>query len=268
VVGLTAPPAALEGLTIQSAGGLAVLKWQRAVDVDVRVGGIVIIRHSKDANASWANSTLMDRVSGGEAIAVVPLKPGTYLLRAEDSEGRIGPVSTVTTKGVQILSFAQLNTLAADPGFAGTKIGLEAATGTLKLETGIDASGSPVVLATEGLYQFDGILDFGALRRVRLRSDILVGASALSDYIDDRMTPIDSWADFDGSEGADIDVVLEVRETDDDPAAAPPLWGPWGRIDNSEIEARAVEARAWLRTNDPAFTPIVSELRLIADEVA
>ncbi|WP_254449890.1 MULTISPECIES: host specificity protein J [unclassified Aliiroseovarius] len=267
VVGLTAPPAALEGLTIQSAGGLAVLKWQRAVDVDVRVGGSVIIRHSKDANASWANSTLMDRVSGGEAIAVVPLKPGTYLLRAEDSEGRIGPVSTVTTKGVQILSFAQLNTLAADPLFPGPKTGLLATAGTLKLETGTDAAGSPVVLATEGLYEFGTRLDFGALRRVRLRSDILVGASALSDYIDDRMTPIDSWADFDGSEGADIDVVLEVRETDDDPAANP-VWGPWGRIDNSEIEARAVEARAWLRTNDPAFTPIVSELRLIADEVA
>jgi hypothetical protein len=104
------------------------------------------------------------------------------------------------------------------------------------------------------------------VRLVRLRSDILVGASALSDFIDNRMTPIDAWADFDGSEGADIDVVLEVRETDDDPAASP-LWGPWGRIDNSEIEARAVEARAWVRTGDPAFTPVVSELRLIADEV-
>ena len=268
VVGLTAPPAALEGLTIQSAGGLAVLKWQRAVDVDVRVGGSVIIRHSKDVTASWANSTLMDRVSGGEAIAVVPLKPGAYLLRAEDSEGRIGPVSTVTTKGVQILSFAQLNTLAADPLFLGPKTGLLAAAGTLKLETGTDATGSPVVLAREGLYQFGTRLDFGTLKRVRLRSDILVGASALSDYIDDRMTPIDAWADFDGSEGADIDVVLEIRETDDDPAGTNPLWGSWGRIDNSEIEARAVEARAWLRTNDPAFTPIVSELRLIADEVA
>ena len=268
VVGLTAPPAALTGLTIQSAGGLAVLKWQRAVDVDVRVGGNVIIRHSKDPNASWANSTLMDRVSGGEAIAVVPLKPGTYLLRAEDSEGRIGPVSTVTTKGVQILSFAQLNTLAADPVFAGVKSGLEATAGTLKLATGVDAAGSPVVLAPEGLYQFEGLLDFGVVRRVRLRSDILVGASALSDDLDDRMTPIDSWADFDGSEGAEIDVVLEVRETDDDPSGPTPVWGPWGRIDNSEIEARAVEARAWLRTGDPAFTPIVSELRLVADEVA
>ncbi|MDR9483474.1 MAG: phage tail protein, partial [Salibaculum sp.] len=116
IVGLTPPPAALTGLTIQSAGGLAILKWQRSGDVDVRVGGNVIIRHSKEKPATWANSTLMDQVSGGEAIAVVPLKPGTYLLRAEDSEGRIGPVSTVSTKGVQILSFAQLNTLAAEPG--------------------------------------------------------------------------------------------------------------------------------------------------------
>jgi hypothetical protein len=266
VVGLTAPPAALAGLTIQSAGGLAVLKWQRSVDVDVRVGGNIIIRHSKEANAAWANSTLMDRVSGGEAIAVVPLKPGTYLLRAEDSEGRIGPVSMVTTKGVQILSFAQINTLAADPGFAGPKTNLVATGGALKLISATDEAGMPYVPQTEGLYAFETWLDFGAVRLVRLRSDILVGASALSDFIDDRMTPIDAWADFDGSEGADIDVVLEVRETDDDPAANP-LWGPWGRIDNSEIEARAVEARAWVRTGDPAFTPVVSELRLIADEV-
>ena len=267
VVGLTAPPAALAGLTIQSAGGLAVLKWQRSVDVDVRVGGNIIIRHSKEATAAWANSTLMDRVSGGEAIAVVPLKPGTYLLRAEDSEGRIGPVSTVTTKGVQILSFAQINTLAADPGFAGAKTHLVATGGALKLISTLDEAGTPYVPQTEGLYAFETRLDFGAVRLVRLRSDILVGASALSDFIDNRLTPIDAWADFDGSEGADIDVVLEVRETDDDPAGANPLWGPWGRIDNSEIEARAVEARAWLRTGDPAFTPVVSELRLIADEV-
>jgi hypothetical protein len=168
---------------------------------------------------------------------------------------------------VQILSFAQLNTLAAEPAFGGAKTNLEVTAGALQLKTGTDAAGSPVVLATEGLYQFDGRLDFGGVKRVRLRSDILVGASALSDYIDDRMTPIDEWVDFDGSQGADIDVVLEVRETDDDPAGANPVWGPWGRIDNSEIEAHAVEARAWLRTRDPAFTPIVSELRLIADEV-
>ena len=267
VMGLTLPPDILRGLTIQSLGGLAVLKWERSSDVDVRVGGNVIIRHSKDSAGTWANSTLMDRVSGSEAIAVVPLKPGSYLLRAEDSEGRLGGVSRVSTKGVQILSFSEVNTMRADPAFLGAKHFTEVVQQGLQLSAGLDGSGTPIVLRNEGLYEFEERLDFGALKRVRLRSDILVGATQLSDVIDDRRTYIDAWADFDGSEGADIDVVLEVRETDHDPTSAAVEWGPWGRIDNSEIEAWAVEARAWLRTRDPAFTPIVSELRLIADAV-
>ena len=267
VLGLTAPPELLTGLTVQSAGGLAVLKWHRSVDVDVRVGGNIIIRHSKDPNATWANSVLMDRVSGGEAIAVVPLKPGTYLFRAEDSEGRLGPVSQVVTKAAQILGFKELTSLTADPEFVGTTSDLMVESGTLQLAQGFAADGTPEVTAPEGLYSFSERLEFGTLKRVRLRSDILVGASRLSDVIDDRLGKIDTWADFDGSEGAEIDVVLEVRETDDDPNGPDPLWGPWGRIDTSEIEAWAVEARAWLRTKDPSFTPIVSHLRLIAEEV-
>jgi hypothetical protein len=267
VLGLTAPPELLTGLTVQSAGGLAVLKWHRSVDVDVRVGGNIIIRHSKDSIATWANSVLMDRVSGSEAIAVVPLKPGTYLLRAEDSEGRLGPVSQVSTKAAQILGFTELASLTAEPEFAGATSDLMVESGTLQLAQGFAADGTPEVTAPEGLYSFSERLEFGTLKRVRLRSDILVGASRLSDVIDDRLGKIDTWADFDGSEGAEIDVVLEVRETDDDPNGPAPLWGPWGRIDTSEIEARAVEARAWLRTKDPSFTPIVSHLRLIAEEV-
>ncbi|HBN29974.1 MAG TPA: host specificity protein J, partial [Rhodobacteraceae bacterium] len=91
ILGLTVPPQALENLTLQTAGGLAILKWNRAADPDVRVGGNIVIRHSKEAEATWSDSYSMDQVSGGEAIAVLPLKPGTYLLRAEDSGGRLGP---------------------------------------------------------------------------------------------------------------------------------------------------------------------------------
>ena len=122
ILGLTAPPAALEHVTLQTAGGLAILKWSRAVDPDVRVGGNIVIRHSREATATWADSYSMDRVSGGEAIAVVPLKPGTYLVRAEDSGGRTGPETRVSTKGAQVLAFSTLDVLQADPGFVGTKI--------------------------------------------------------------------------------------------------------------------------------------------------
>ncbi|WP_375698001.1 phage tail protein [Pseudophaeobacter sp. TrK17] len=267
ILGLTAPPEALRNLTLQTAGGLAILKWTRAADPDVRVAGNIVIRHSTESIPTWANSYSMDRVAGSEAIAVVPLKPGIYLLRAEDSGGRLGPVTTVSTKGAQALSFAPIDSLQADPGFPGGTTDLAVVGSTLRLATSTDEAGVPGTTKLEGLYSFGAGLDFGAVRRLRLRSQISVAALALLDQIDARAELIDTWADFDGTEGAEIDVVVEVRETDDDPLGTP-SWGPWGRVDNHEIEARAIEARAWLRTGDPAFTPVVSALRLHADEVA
>jgi hypothetical protein len=108
---LTALPEQLQGLTLQSAGGLAVLKWQRSVDLDVRLGGNIVIRHSESATPNWQNSYSMDRVGGNESIAVVPLKNGTYLVRAEDSGGRYGPISMVETKGVQVIPFTSVGIL-------------------------------------------------------------------------------------------------------------------------------------------------------------
>jgi hypothetical protein len=53
----------------------------------------------------------MDRVGGNESIAVVPLKNGTYLIRAEDSGLRQGPVSMVETKGIQVIPFTSVGVL-------------------------------------------------------------------------------------------------------------------------------------------------------------
>ena len=119
----------------------------------------------------------------------------------------------------------------------------------------------------EGQYGFAAGLDLGAVKRVRLRSDIGVTALALNDRIDARTALMDTWADFDGAAGAEIDVLLEIRETDDDPGGTP-VWGPWGRLDTHEIEARAVQARAYLSTKDASYAPLVSQLRLYADAVA
>jgi hypothetical protein len=266
ILGLTAPPAGLDSVTLQTAGGLAILKWARSVDPDVRVGGNIVIRHSKEVTAIWSDSYSMDRVGGGEAIAVVPLKPGTYLLRAEDSGGRAGPETRVSTKGAQVLAFSTLAYLQADPEFVGAKTGLQVTGSNLTLTTAT-TGGVTQVTAMEGQYGFAAGLDLGAVKRVRLRSEIGVAALALNDRIDARTALMDTWADFDGAAGAEIDVLFEIRETDDDPNSSP-NWGPWGRLDNHEIEARAVEARAYLSTKDASYTPIVSQLRLYADEVA
>ena len=61
--------------------------------------------------------------------------------------------------------------------------------------------------------------------------------------------------------------MIEARATPDDPAGSP-VWSDWGRVDSHEILARAIQARASLSTSDPVWVPLVSQLRLYADEVA
>ncbi|MFD2101871.1 hypothetical protein ACFSKJ_00330 [Tabrizicola soli] len=141
ILGLTAPPAALESLTIQTAGGLAILKWLPSADLDVRIGGRIVIRHSGALTATWATSTSMDEVAGSDAVALVPLKPGTYLLRARDNSGNLGPVASVATKGAQVLPFAPVMSLAADPAWIGDMVNVVVDGAALKLvDIGLEAA--------------------------------------------------------------------------------------------------------------------------------
>lgn len=252
-----AAPSALTGLGIQTAGGIAILRWEPAADLDVRIGGRILIRHSEQASGIWANSTRLDEVPGGTGLAAVPLKPGAYLLRARDSTGNVGPVALVPSDGAQALAFAPLAALVADPVFAGTKTGLAVDAGTLTL----------VDPAVPGLYAFAAGLDFGSPRAIRLRSEIRLSAIAIGTGIDDRTEPIDTWADFDGTDGAEVDAAIEVRLTGDDPAASP-AWSDWARVDSSETRARAIEARARIASGSGDFNVAVSRLRLHAEEVA
>ena len=257
ILGLTAPPALLGNLTIQTAGGLAILKWRPSADLDVRIGGRIVIRHSAAPTATWATSTGMDEVAGSDAVALVPLKPGTYLVRARDNSGNLGPVANVTTKGAQALPFAPVMSLAADPGWIGGGSNVTVDGAALKL----------VDLADEGLFIFPAGMDFGALRRVRLRSEIDVAALNLGGMIDDRLAPIDGWPDLDDTDGAEIDVIVEARSTDDDPAGTP-VWSAWSRLDSSEDEVRAVELRARLISASPDYNVLVTRLRVHAEEVS
>ncbi|MFD2101872.1 hypothetical protein ACFSKJ_00335 [Tabrizicola soli] len=101
---------------------------------------------------------------------------------------------------------------------------------------------------------------------MRLRSEIDVAALNLGGIFDDRLAPIDSWLDVDDTDGAEIDVVVEARVTDDDPAGAP-VWSDWSRLDSSEDEVRAVELRARLTSASPDYNVLVAKLRIHAEEV-
>lgn len=258
VSGLSEPPSALTGLRIQSAGGLAFLRWDQSGDVDVRIGGAVEIRHSASAAAGWPIARSLDVVPGAAAAATVPLLPGTYLVRARDSSGLYGPAASADASGAQVLAFANVASLTEDTTFPGTKTDLSVDAGELTLT-------DPAASAT-GFYEFQSAMDFGSVKRVRLRSEV----EFVTELVADNWFARPNW--FNGSDnwfGGDVeglDVLVEARTTQDDPAGAP-TWTEWAPAESTEVEARGVEWRATLTSDSANKNLRVRVLRAHADEV-
>jgi hypothetical protein len=83
------------------------------------------------------------------------------------------------------------------------------------------------------------------------------------DLIDFRAGFIDDWLSIDGEAvGGETDVRVEISTS----LVYPPVWSAWQRIERDEVTARHVRARAVLTSNDVSYTPVVTKLRLYADE--
>jgi hypothetical protein len=200
------------------------------------------------------------------------------LLRAVDSSGLQGPVAVISATGVQVIPFSPLTTLQEDATFTGAKTNAVVDSGTLRLNTtgNVDAEASFDAIANvdalggiapEGIYEFAAGMNFGSVKRARLRSVIDLSVIGVLDNVDTRPGDVDSWINFDGIGGGEVDCRVEFRTTQTNPSGSP-VWSDWGRVENTEIQAWGVQARAVLISDDAGFTPAVSQLRLIAEEAA
>jgi hypothetical protein len=286
ILGLGAPPATPVITGLQIAGGLGIITVEPHPDLDVRRGGRWRIRHVQlDATVAWDTAFSIgdpDSWLGDQTILVVPLKPGTYLIRAEDAVGvQSTAYAQIETKQASVLTFATLSTLQEDNSFPGTHSGTAATGGILTLGgigifddiadldavTDLDGFGG---IATLGTYTFSAGYDKGSVGHLRLTSRIVGLTVNLNDLVDERTGNVDDWLDFDGTAeigGGSCDAWAEFRETDDDPGGSP-VWSDWKRLDASEVEARGIQCRAKLSTLDAAYRPEVSELRVKIEELA
>lgn len=282
IQGLSARPAAVAGLTLQKLGGIALLRWDRHADLDVLRGGRILTRHTEDASPSWEGTVSIgdpEGVPGDQVFALVPLKTGTYLVRAEDSTGNASlAATTISSDGAIWLIFSTVGSVQEDPSFPGTHSSTVLDGSTLKLLgaglfddipdldaiSSLDDYGG---VSASGVYTFSAGLDLGSTQRVRLVSTIVALTVNVNDLMDDRATSIDDWVDFDGtSGGGSADCYLESRSTNDNPAGSP-TWSAWNRLDASEYNARAFQFRAQLRSTDVAYNEHVTQLRVTAQQV-
>jgi hypothetical protein len=280
IIGLAAAPADVSGFTLQAAGGLAILRWTLHPDLDVRIGGKIVFRHSETTSgAVWQEAfTIGEAAPGNANFAVLPLKAGTYLAKAEDSSGILSATAaTISTKQASVLAFSTLTTVQEDTSFGGTHSGSVAIDGLLKLVgaglfdaipdfdsvASLDDYGG---VGSSGTYTFSAGIDLTTVKRVRVTSKLEGVIVNVNDLIDSRTDSIDDWLDFDGTLGADADAYVEMRETDDDPAGTP-TWSAWKRLDADEHECRGLEFRAQIVTNDPAYNVHIDVLRATVAEV-
>jgi hypothetical protein len=280
VGGLAAqPPAAVTGLNLQAIGGFAWLGWDRHPELDVRIGGRFEIRHSPSVGGPpWGNATSLGPALSGEATyAPLPLRAGTYLIRAVDAGGAYGAVASIETSQATALPFANVASVQEDAGFTGTKTSTLAAGGVLRLDStgNWDAAASvdaiPDVdgmglVQPSGSYVFASGIDLGAVRSIRLSARLLASVTAAGSNWDQRVSPFDEWLAIDDVFGGEADAWVEVRRTNDNPLGTP-AWSAWQRLDQSEFNARAFQFRAQLRSVQPEFNIEVTQLRVTADEV-
>ena len=88
--GKTAPPKDITGVSLVPGDELnGVLSWDRATELDVLLGGRVLIRHSTAlVGAQWDRAQdLVPAAAGSQTQKLVPLLNGTYLLKFEDDTG-------------------------------------------------------------------------------------------------------------------------------------------------------------------------------------
>lgn len=280
VGGLAAqPPGAVTGLNLQSIGGFAWLGWDRHPEVDVRIGGRFEIRHSPSVGGPpWGNATSLGPALNGEATyAPVPLRAGTYLIRAVDAGGAYGAAASIEASQATALPFANVASVQEDAGFTGAKTDVLGSGGVLKLDSvgnwdsaasvdaipDVDGMG---LVQPSGSYVFAGGIDLGAAQAIRLSAHLLASVTAFGSNWDQRVSPIDEWLAIDSVFGGEADAWVEVRRTNDNPGGSP-TWSAWQRLDSAEFNARAFQFRAQLRSYQPEYNIEVTQLRVAADEV-
>jgi hypothetical protein len=208
------------------------------------------------------------------------LKAGTYVVRPVDSSGIAGPETSVTTKQASVNGFTALSgsPVTEETAFSGTKTNTVGGGSVLKLANSLlwddiadlDALGTTIDetggISASGSYTFTNAYDFGAVTRARLTSKISATITSILSNVDDIAALIDDWDSFDGSlDGGQADAWAEYRQTDDNPSGSP-VWTSWQRLDTAEVECRAVQFRAQLRSYDTAYNIEITTLQVAAEQ--
>jgi predicted phage tail protein len=275
VAGLGAPPSDVQNVSAIATGeDMLILTWQQAAELDVQVGGRVIIRHDPRAltSADWNNSNdIVQAVAGSSTQKQVPLLPGTYFLKFEDFLGNRSVIAT----GVEVVLPEPESRVTAKEWaeqdlatpFSGTKTNCAYDAGETALLLTPNIYVAPDYWETiycagdcAAEYQFKDTFDLGAAYDFRIRRYIVSRPVVFSTLFDAVSGNFDLQPGFfDGTVADQINVTTYVRTTLDNPSGSP-TWGPWTEFASGMIRGRGVQVKAIFTTETELIGVAIDEL--------
>ena len=271
LAGLTAQPAAVSGLSVVASAGFALASWTLTGDLDVRIGGRVVLRHSPlTSGATWENGVVLEEFPGAAVQGLLPLVTGTYMAKFRDSSRNYSDTAAmfVATEGM-VTGLSTLTTITESPGFSGTKTDVTVSGGALELSnttlvgsvplwSAIESFAGLGSVSSEGTYEFATVYDGGTVAVRRFEADIAATSSTVGDTIG-RRGRISTWARFSGDVINDCDATLYAATTNDNPAGSP-TWGAWTQFHVADFNCRAVKFKAHLESGSPTHNIAISTL--------
>ena len=281
VVGKTTPPADVTGFSMNIVGSEAYFTWTPVPDLDL---SHYKIRHSRlTTGAEYSDAVdLVFRIARPGVSAVAPAMTGTYFIKAID---KLGNASVNATSIVAIIEDIKglnvVETVTESPTFPGVKVECGVVDGKLVLDTAADFDdisglfddaegdfdGGGGTTSTLGTYDFDQVVDLGAVYTSRVTAYVEVGRVDYVNTFDDAEGLFDARpGDFDGDPNQfdDTNVELQVSVTEDDPSGTP-TWSAYRKFFVGDYKARGLRFRAVLTSDDPQASPTVEVLQVTVD---
>jgi hypothetical protein len=289
--GISAPPQDVTGLTMIPVNEQsATLRWDATTELDVQLGGSLLIRHSPVIfNASWESSVeLVPPVGGNQTEKLIPLLEGTVLVKWQDAAGNrsvnAATVSVTLPTPLPRLKLVEYFEHDTSPPFNGDVVDMlyDSALDALVLAGGglfddlignIDSLAGnwddltgPTDVTSLGTYDFGttfssspGVFDMNVRRYIE------AGPVVVGSLFDDRIGDIDSWpGTWDGDVIDGTEATLYVRATTDNPAGTP-TWGPWQVLTNNLLRARGLQFRLEAVSRDPSQNIAVTSLGAVVE---
>lgn len=283
VLGKQTRPANITGLTVVPIDGkTATLSWNPVNELDVRIGGRIIIKHTpKTTGAFWgAGQEIVASASGSQTQKIVPLLNGTYMVKAEDDSGNrsLTPAFAVVDKPIiadfiQIANYTEASELGPFPGnktnmqYDAALQGLVLTGGTL-IDTvssfdGLSTVDEPIQYAGVGEYicqqtlQLDGVYDIDIERSLDT-----VGIN-IGSVIDTRTELIDTWLDFEGEAVERVGCITYVRTSSDAPGGTV-TWSPWSEFSSATVVGRQFQFKLVAYSDSQDETIEVNSFSIVA----